>query len=116
MAAPIRSIPPAFTAGSVVAPMAGISADARIRPGEVAWRRPGLAESHRAKVSLRNSAAADVDRLVHPSTAAFGPTILDRPRSRDRVAVALPHFCASPITPNLLRGFPLSASPDSINR
>src|SRR5262249_36099133 len=70
-AAPARGTRVGARAGRALAAAAApLPPDAELRPREAALRRSHLARPDRAQPALRDTAAADVDRILRPSAPA----------------------------------------------
>src|SRR5207249_8966756 len=89
----------ALTRRALAPALAVVSPHLRIRLRQAAQRRPHLARSHRADLSLRNAAAAHLARVVCASTAGLVPESFDCRDVRDRVGAAVSYLRAQPPAP-----------------
>ena len=120
--APLQLLPRAFAGSAAVAAralaaaVAVVQAHVFVRLRETVERRPELAQSHRAHVSLPNPAAADVDWLVcEPIAVVVSKSVLCRDVLH-RTWRAVPDFRAAPIAVLRRRGHCVSPNLDSADR
>ena len=85
----------ALAAGALVAAVAAVQIDVPVRLRETAQPRSDLAQPDGAHLPLRNSAAADVDRLVCASVAGVGAEGFRRHDVRHRAARPVPDLRAA---------------------
>src|SRR5580704_7331663 len=89
-------------------PLAALSADVSIRGGEADESRPLVAKFGRAQLSLLDAAVANATRLVHGTTAALVPALLNRSRAPDRAPDSVSDFRAAPLAARRRRMHPVS--------
>ena len=106
----------AATNRALVAVAAVVQARVFLRLRETVQRRPELAQSHRAHVSLSNPAAAHLDWLVCATTAAVVPENVLRRDVWHRAGRAVSDFRAAPAAVLRRRGDCLSPNPDPADR
>src|SRR5581483_3706733 len=79
MACPLAS---AFTADGLVAALAALPTDVRVRPRQIVERRSDLEKTDGLEIPLRNPAIANLDWLVCPSVARLAPANFHLPLAR----------------------------------
>src|SRR5439155_21762814 len=92
MAARISAADRAVQNHFVAARLVGVSGDVLLRFRKTAERRPGLAQTHRAELPLRNPASAHLDGLVHAPTTALVSQTLGRLSVRHRAGRPVVRF------------------------
>ena len=86
----------AFARRAFPPPFSSLQTDADVRRGEAHERRRIVGQSHRARLSLLDAAAADRDRVVGRQVARVVQAFLDRFRPRRGNRGRLPYLAAAP--------------------